>query len=58
VFIDEVYLLHGIFPFESPRKREEKTRALFVIVPLHRAVPSFASSNRKMVLNKEQFPEQ
>jgi hypothetical protein len=40
------------------RENKEKTRALFVIVPLHRAVPSFASSNRKMVPNKEQFPEQ
>jgi hypothetical protein len=40
------------------RENKEKTRALFVIVPPHRAVPSFASSNRKMVPNKEQFPEQ
>jgi hypothetical protein len=48
------------FPLSKAPEREnkEKTRALFVIVALHRAVPSFVLFNRKMIPNKEQFPEQ
>jgi hypothetical protein len=48
------------FPFSKAPEREdkEKTRALFVIIVLHKAFPSFVSSNGKMVPNKEQFPEQ